>query len=374
MKRLALTILARTLTDTDVRRLRDLFTAMDLNKDGRIDAVDLHDALDKVWAAARLLWHIMHAGQGAWCYQRSRCSCLAMDCVAQVSSALRAATACALARPTCSTFPPALCHHLLRMAEHHAPQPALLTQPGWDLSQLHPAPHQPPPSCPTQVGAAVDDDELRDLFHASVTDDSGTIDYEQFIAAMLDSNRVARRKDAVRTSFEQLDLDGDGFITVEDLCRLLPNSRSRRSIDLARSMVEEVDKNHDGRVDYQEFSEMMNTPEPNVSSSVHLVQHGTSSRRNSSTYGGEASRPGSLLKGGSGVASSFGSGASHVVSAASASGAANGDHAIAAAAAAAIAASPEPAAGAAEGGASSQEGSALQQPVPLAGGGLVPVA
>lgn len=222
------------------------------------------------------------------------------------------------------------------------------------------------------MGAAVDDDELRDLFHASVTDDSGTIDYEQFIAAMLDSNRVARRKDAVRSSFEQLDLDGDGFITVEDLCRVLPNSR--RSMDLARSMVEEVDKNHDGRVDYQEFSEMMCTPEPSVNSSVHMVPHGTSSRRNSSTYGGECSRPGSLLKGGSGVASSCGSGASHVASAASASGAANGDQAIAAAVAAASAPAPSPAADAAEGGASSQAGSTLQQPVALAGGGLVPVA
>jgi hypothetical protein len=73
MKQLALTILARTLTDTDVRRLRDLFTAMDLDKDGRIDAGDLHGALDKVgdWgsaAAARGLVTMVHvaarAGRG----------------------------------------------------------------------------------------------------------------------------------------------------------------------------------------------------------------------------------------------------------------------------------------------------------------------
>lgn len=39
---------------------------------------------------------------------------------------------------------------------------------------------------------------MQDLFHASDIDGSGQIDYEQFIAAMLDSNRVARRKEAVR--------------------------------------------------------------------------------------------------------------------------------------------------------------------------------
>ncbi len=220
----------------------------------------------------------------------------------------------------------------------------------------------------------MDDDELHDLFHEGVSDDSGTIDYEQFIAAMLDSNRLARRKDAVRTSFEQLDMDGDGFITVDDLCKLLPSSR--RSMDLARSMVEEVDKNHDGRVDYQEFSEMMNTPEPSVSSSVHVLPHGggalgARSRRNSSTCGTDGNRPSSLLRVGPRVGSSFGSSTSNVASAA-----ANGNHAaVPAVAEAAVATAPAAVASAAAGskGASSQVGGTLQ-PAGLTGGDLVPVA
>ncbi len=51
--------------------------------------------------------------------------------------------------------------------------------------------------CVTQVGAAIDEHEMRELFHASDIDGTGQIDYEEFIAAMLDSNRVARRKEAV---------------------------------------------------------------------------------------------------------------------------------------------------------------------------------
>lgn len=39
---------------------------------------------------------------------------------------------------------------------------------------------------------------MQELFHASDIDGTGQIDYEEFIAAMLDSNRVARRKEAVR--------------------------------------------------------------------------------------------------------------------------------------------------------------------------------
>mmetsp|Transcript_11680 Transcript_11680/g.20735 ORF Transcript_11680/g.20735 Transcript_11680/m.20735 type:complete len:520 (+) Transcript_11680:218-1777(+) len=151
MKRLALVVLARTLTDNDVKRLRELFAAMDSNNDGKIDSQDLHNALEK-------------------------------------------------------------------------------------------------------VGAAIDEAEMQELFHASDIDGTGQIDYEEFIAAMLDSNRVARRKEAVRKSFEELDKDGDGFITPEDLVKVMPRGGS---IELAREMVEEVDHDGDGRVDYNEFTRMM---------------------------------------------------------------------------------------------------------------------
>ncbi|MEW5313687.1 MAG: hypothetical protein WDW38_005232 [Sanguina aurantia] len=150
LKRLALVVLARTLTDTDVKRLRELFLAMDENLDGRINSTDLHKALEK-------------------------------------------------------------------------------------------------------VGAAIEEAEMAELFSASDIDGTGLIDYEEFIAAMLDSSRVARRKDAVRQSFEELDRDGDGFITAEDLVKvMMPRGAS---IELAREMVNEVDSQ--GRVDYNEFAKMM---------------------------------------------------------------------------------------------------------------------
>ncbi|GAX75024.1 hypothetical protein CEUSTIGMA_g2470.t1 [Chlamydomonas eustigma] len=151
MKRLALVVLARTLTDNDVKRLRELFAAMDTNQDGRIDSEDLHNALAK-------------------------------------------------------------------------------------------------------VGAAIEESEMQELFHASDLDGTGQIDYEEFIAAMLDSNRVARRTEAVRKSFEELDRDGDGFISPEDLVKVMPRGSS---IELAREMVKEVDKDNDGKVNYHEFRQMM---------------------------------------------------------------------------------------------------------------------
>lgn len=76
------------------------------------------------------------------------------------------------------------------------------------------------PATAVQVGAAIDEEEMTELFHLSDMSGQGMIDYEEFIAAMLDSHRVAQRNDAVRKSFEQLDRDGDGYISVQDLAEV----------------------------------------------------------------------------------------------------------------------------------------------------------
>jgi calcium-dependent protein kinase len=61
------------------------------------------------------------------------------------------------------------------------------------------------------------EEELTELFIVADITGQGVIDYEDFIASMLDSQRVALRVDAVRSSFEKLDRDGDGYISVQDL-------------------------------------------------------------------------------------------------------------------------------------------------------------
>ncbi len=105
--------------------------------------------------------------------------------------------------------------------------------------------------------------------------------------------RVAKRKEVVRRSFEQLDRDGDGYITVEDLAEVLDDEHeakqqqqqqqaslhsgcvmgmasprgscggmrrpgtTRGSLDLAARMVKEVDADNDGKVCFEEFRAMM---------------------------------------------------------------------------------------------------------------------
>lgn len=166
MKRLALVLMARTLTDRDVARLRSLFMSMDKDDDGRISAGDLHRAIE-------------------------------------------------------------------------------------------------------QVGGFMDEEELTELFLVADITGQGVIDYEEFIAAMLDSHRVAQRIGAVRSSFEQLDRDGDGFISVQDLAQVLQDGHLSRkgpagrrcSWKMAEELVAEVDLDKDGTVSYEEFRNMWVTQE-----------------------------------------------------------------------------------------------------------------
>lgn len=79
----------------------------------------------------------------------------------------------------------------------------------------------------------MDEDELNELFLVADITGQGVIDYEEFIAAMLDSQRVAQCVGAVRSSFEQLDRDGDGYISVQDLaqvCVTEPSSSHARRV------------------------------------------------------------------------------------------------------------------------------------------------
>eukprot|EP00775_Hariotina_reticulata_P011602 gene11602-11746_t len=165
MKRLALVVLAKNVTHREVNRLRDLFMTMDRDGDGKINAADLHEALQ-------------------------------------------------------------------------------------------------------QVDAAIDEEEMRELFQVSDLSGKGTIDYEEFIAAMLDSNKVALQVKAMRSSFEQLDRDGDGFISVEDLASVLHDERllrkgvccRRMSFEMAADIVREVDDDNDGSVSFAEFEKMWQVP------------------------------------------------------------------------------------------------------------------
>ncbi|XLR42987.1 hypothetical protein S83_027647 [Arachis hypogaea] len=100
-----------------------------------------------------------------------------------------------------------------------------------------------------RVGANLKESELLWLMEAWYT-----IDYGEFIAAMLHLNKI-QKEDCLYAAFTYFDQDGSGYITKEELQQACEKyGILDGNID---DIIREVDKDNDGRINYSEFTTMM---------------------------------------------------------------------------------------------------------------------
>ncbi|RVW89775.1 Calcium-dependent protein kinase 20 [Vitis vinifera] len=85
-------------------------------------------------------------------------------------------------------------------------------------------------------------------------DNSGTIDYGEFVAAMLHLNKI-EKEDHLYAAFSYFDKDGSGYITQDELQQACEQF-GLEAIHL-EDVIREVDQDNDGRIDYSEFVAMM---------------------------------------------------------------------------------------------------------------------
>ena len=89
-------------------------------------------------------------------------------------------------------------------------------------------------------------------------DDNGTVEFHEFleIMAFLNFNKGLNKRTATQF-FRALDKDGDGHLTVDELCDFYKMigcaSDSGPSREDIESLVKELDKDGDGKVDLKEF-------------------------------------------------------------------------------------------------------------------------
>ncbi|UKK02090.2 calcium-dependent protein kinase [Theileria orientalis] len=90
------------------------------------------------------------------------------------------------------------------------------------------------------------------------TDQSGAIEYTEFIAASIDS-RLYDQNDFCSRAFHIFDTDGDGKITREDMLRVFTAESTSVSLthDMVDEILNEVDLDRDGTISYQEFYSML---------------------------------------------------------------------------------------------------------------------
>ncbi|WRX08621.1 Protein kinase domain - like 10 [Theobroma cacao] len=87
-------------------------------------------------------------------------------------------------------------------------------------------------------------------------DNSGTIDYGEFLAATVHLNKLEREENLV-SAFAFFDKDGSGYITIDELQQACKEfGLSDVHLD---EMIKEIDQDNDGQIDYGEFAAMMRT-------------------------------------------------------------------------------------------------------------------
>ncbi|EAN32682.1 Protein kinase domain protein [Theileria parva strain Muguga] len=95
------------------------------------------------------------------------------------------------------------------------------------------------------------------------TDQSGIIEYTEFVAAAIDA-RLYNQKDFFKRAFNIFDTDRDGRITREDMYRVFSteSTNPRMTQEMVEDILEEVDLDRDGTISYDEFTSMLsNRPE-----------------------------------------------------------------------------------------------------------------
>jgi calcium-dependent protein kinase len=90
------------------------------------------------------------------------------------------------------------------------------------------------------------EDEAMKVFKALDTENSNEIHYSEFLGAMV-SSRIALHDDLLKSTFRRFDMDNSGFITHEDLRKVLGVSVC---LDGA---VKDMDQDKDGKISCEEF-------------------------------------------------------------------------------------------------------------------------
>jgi centrin-1 len=107
------------------------------------------------------------------------------------------------------------------------------------------------------LGFQVKKADVRKMIADIDKDDSGTIDFQEFIDMMTGKMSERDSKEEIAKVFALFDHDGQGKISFRDLKRVVTELGENISDEEMREMIEEADKDGDGFVVFDDFFKMM---------------------------------------------------------------------------------------------------------------------
>ncbi|CAI5455975.1 unnamed protein product [Caenorhabditis angaria] len=98
------------------------------------------------------------------------------------------------------------------------------------------------------------EEELDAMFRSADKDNDGNIDFTEFLV-IARANPISL---TLRAVFDELDVDGDGYITRSELRTAFQRMGHSLSDQDIKAIYKHVDQNNDGRINFDEFCEMIN--------------------------------------------------------------------------------------------------------------------
>ena len=99
----------------------------------------------------------------------------------------------------------------------------------------------------------IDFGNVEEIFKAIDTDNSGVIDYTEFIAASLEK-KTYLQESKLKDAFKLFDKDGSGKVSKKEITSILNCEKDSDYID---KLFEKYDLNKDGEIDFDEFTKLM---------------------------------------------------------------------------------------------------------------------
>jgi calcium-dependent protein kinase len=96
--------------------------------------------------------------------------------------------------------------------------------------------------------------KAKEIFEEIDFNNDGTINFSEFLTVNLKKEKICN-EDLLRKAFKLFDLDGNGYITIEELQETIPLDLQNNSqwVDI----VKEVDQDGDCQISFEEFKTMM---------------------------------------------------------------------------------------------------------------------
>ena len=99
--------------------------------------------------------------------------------------------------------------------------------------------------------------DLQDMINEVDTDDSGTMEFAEFLAMMSSSGKDADIEDELKEAFRVFDKDGNGYISAAELRHVMTYLGEKLTDEEVDDIIGEGDVDGDGQLNYEEFVKMM---------------------------------------------------------------------------------------------------------------------